>query len=220
MQVCLLTLKVVFLDNASSINEVIMIITVTSFKGGVGKTTTAVHLGAHFQKFGPTLLIDGDLNRSATGWAARGNLPFRVFDEMQGVRFARQYEHIIIDTGARPNPDELETLAGGCDLLLIPTTPDALALEALKLTVEALENMQSRHYRILLTMLPAKPCRDGEEARTMLENAGLPLLDGGISRLMAFQRAALSGVPVNVISDPRAERGWAEYERIGGQIRS
>jgi chromosome partitioning protein len=44
-----------------------MIITIASFKGGVSKTTTAVHLAAYLQKRSPTLLIDGDPNRSATG---------------------------------------------------------------------------------------------------------------------------------------------------------
>ena len=75
-----------------------MIVTVASFKGGQAKTTTAVHLAAFFQKDKPTLLIDGDPSRSATGLAKRKGLPFRVIDERQAARFARQYEHIIIDT--------------------------------------------------------------------------------------------------------------------------
>jgi chromosome partitioning protein len=67
-----------------------MIVTVASFKGGVGKTTTAVHLGCYLQKKAPTLLIDGDENRSATGWNERGGLPFKVVDELQGVRYTRE----------------------------------------------------------------------------------------------------------------------------------
>jgi chromosome partitioning protein len=63
-----------------------MIVTVASFKGGVGKTTTALHLATYFQTLAPTLLVDGDLNRSALDWASRGNLPFKVIDEKGSCR--------------------------------------------------------------------------------------------------------------------------------------
>lgn len=56
------------------------IVTVASFKGGVEKTTTALHLAAYLQSKAPALLVDGDLNRSALDWAARGSLPFKVVD--------------------------------------------------------------------------------------------------------------------------------------------
>ena len=125
-----------------------MIITVASFKGGVGKTTTAVHLAAYLQKKAPALLVDGDANRSATVWGKRGELPFKVVDERQAARYARNYEHVIIDTEARPEEDDLKALADGCDLLVIPTTPDALALDALMLTVKVLQDIGTNSYRV------------------------------------------------------------------------
>lgn len=195
-----------------------MIITVASFKGGVGKTTTAVHLAAFLQARKDTLLIDGDPNRSASGWAKRGKLPFRVIDEKQAARFSRDYENIVIDTAARPSQEDLEALAEGCDLLIIPSTPDALSLDALTLTISALQNLAPNRYRILLTMVPPKPSRDGEEARESLEEEKLPLFAASIRRIVAFQKAALQGVPVCDVNDPRAEHGWLDYVAVGEEM--
>jgi len=195
-----------------------MIITVASFKGGVGKTTTAVHLAAYMQLRASTLLIDGDPNRSSTGWTKRGELPFKVVDERQSARYAREYEYIVIDTEARPDENDLKELADGCDLLIVPTTPDALAIDALIQTVAALEKIGSERFRILLTIIPPRPSHDGEEARSLMAERGLPLFKGEIQRLVAFQKAALLGVPVHKVNDPRAEQAWRAYVDVGEEI--
>ena len=195
-----------------------MIITVASFKGGVAKTTTAIHLAAYLQNRGTTLLIDGDPNRSATGWARRGKLPFRVIDERQAARFAKDFAHVIIDTEARPTSDDLKALAEGCDLLIIPSTPDALALDALILTVDAIKSVGEGKYKVLLTIIPPKPSHDGDDAMATVRGAGLPLFKTGIKRLVAFQKAALAGVPVSQVSDPKAAEAWESYKRLGMEI--
>lgn len=195
-----------------------MIITVASFKGGVGKTTTAVHLAAYLQKKKPTLLIDGDPNRSATAYTKRGKLPFVVADERGAAKYARDYEHVVIDTEARPDEEDLRSLANGCDLLVIPTTPDAMAIDALLLTVQALEKVGAKNYRILLTVVPPRPNRDGEEARKMLAARKLSIFKGEIKRLIAFQKASLAGVPVYEVTDPRSKVAWADYAAVGKEI--
>lgn len=195
-----------------------MIITVASYKGGVGKTTTSVHLAAILQKKAPTLLVDGDPNRSASGWLRRGSLPFKVIDERLLARYARDYQNIVIDTEARPSEEDMATLVEGCDLLVLPTTPDVLALEALQLTIDNLESIGAKSYKILLTIVPPKPSRDGEEARLMLEKGGFPIFKSQISRLVAFQKAALEGVPVSDAKDMRAEKGWKEYQAVVREI--
>jgi chromosome partitioning protein len=195
-----------------------MIVTVASFKGGVGKTTTALHLAAYFQTQRATLLVDGDLNRSALDWASRGKLPFKVVDEKQAVKFARAYEHIIIDTPARPSPDELKTIAEGCDLLVLPTSPDALALGATIQMVDALHSLKT-NYKILLTLIPPHPNKMGEDARAAIANSGLPIFSTGIRRLAVFQKAALEGVSVNQVKgDSYAGIAWRCYFDVGKEI--
>ena len=195
-----------------------VILTVASFKGGVGKSTTAVHLAAYFSAKEKTVLVDGDPNRSATSWARKGQLPFEVVGEHQAALYARQCEHLIIDTKARPEPQDLKALALGCNLLILPCTPDPLALEALMLTISALKEIGSDRYRVLLTIVPPRPIPEGENARKALTDAGLPVFKAEIRRLIAFQRAALDGVTVDQVKDDRASFGWEDYRLVGKEI--
>jgi chromosome partitioning protein len=196
-----------------------MIITVASFKGGVAKTTTAVHLAAYFQQKTDTLLIDSDPNRSATGWAKRrGELPFKVVDEHVAAKFVGNYTSIVIDTPARPTQEDLEALAEGCDYVVLPSTPDTLSLDALIQTVDCLKNLNSERFKILLTIVPPFPSRDGEEARKMLEAANLPVFKSQVKRLVVFQKAALEGVPVYNVKDPKAMTAWRDYRSVGEEI--
>lgn len=196
-----------------------MIITVASFKGGVGKTTTAIHLAGYLQGQGNTLLVDGDSNRSAVQWAASDQLPFTVADEMEAPKLLMggQYAHVVIDTAARPSADELASLQKGCDLLILPCSPDALSMGALFQMIPQLAGSKGA-YKVLLTLIPPRPSTIGTEARDALEKQGIPLFQAQIRRLAAFQKAALEGRIVNAISDRYSGIAWNCYTSLGKEI--
>jgi chromosome partitioning protein len=197
-----------------------MIVTIASNKGGVGKSTTAIHIAAFLQKLAPTLLVDNDPNRSSTGWATRGEngLPFRVVDVNQSLKVGRDFEHVVFDTKARPDREEMKTLAEGCDLMIVPTTPDAMSIEALMGTVDMLRSINGVKFKILITIIPPHPERDGEEARAMLEENGYPLFASGIREAKAFKQAALAGKIVSEVKSPRAAACWDDYAKVGAEL--
>jgi chromosome partitioning protein len=199
-----------------------MILTVTSYKGGVGKTTTAVHLAAYFSRLAPTVLVDGDAIRSASKWSQRGNdagLPFKVVSHAQMARHIRDYQHIIIDTEGNPSDDDFRELAESCDLMIVPAVPESVATDGLHHTLAKLREFRSNRYRVLLTMVPPKPRTEGELLRAELVKAELPVFATEIPRLAAFEKAAAEGVPVYAVKDDRnAARAWAAYEAAGQEV--
>ncbi|MHC5762977.1 ParA family protein [Nostoc sp.] len=195
-----------------------MIITIVGFKGGIGKTSTAVHLACYLQQKDKTLLVDGDPNRSASSWAGRGKLPCDLCDEESAASLAGKYKHIVIDTKARPEVEDLEALVSSCDLMVLPTTPDALALDALMLMVKAIP--KNANYKILLNIIPPKPSKSGDEAMEFLKDEKLPVFNTMIRRYSAYQRASLRGVPVYESGDAKARIAWADYQKLGAEVMS
>ena len=199
-----------------------MIITVTSYKGGVGKTTTAIHLAAYLQTLAPTLLVDGDAIRSATKWSQRSEgkgLPFKVISHAQMVNHIRDYTHIIIDTEGNPTDDDFKDLANNCDLLVIPAVPESVANDGLTHTLAKLQALKHTRHRVLMTMVPPKPRTDGQQLRAMLVEQAVPVFEAEIPRLAAFEKASSEGIPVYGVKDDRnAGRAWEAYLAAGKEV--
>jgi chromosome partitioning protein len=193
------------------------IITITQFKGGVGKTTSAVCLSSLLSDLGNTLLIDSDLNRSASIWARKGLLPFTVCDDREAPKLLSKgkYEYIVIDTAARPASDEIESLAKGCDLMLLPTSPEPLAIAALIQITRALP--EGTNYQCLLNMVPPKPQKDGEEALAALQRNGLPTLNRMIRRYKAYIKASDQGVSVGKVAG--GGLAWSDWKAVWEELK-
>lgn len=190
------------------------LITVTSYKGGVTKSTTAIHLATYLSTQGKVLLIDGDPNRTAIAWSERGELPFDVVDERKAMKIIANYDYAVIDTPARPDSSDLKELADGCDLLILPTLPDVVSLEPMMQTAT---DLGEANYRTLIAIVPPKPNRDGETMRSELKEAGVPVFSTMIRRSIGFSKAALAGRPVRDLTGGD-RMGWLDYENLGKEV--
>ena len=198
-----------------------MIITLASYKGGAGKTTSAVHLAAYLQRKAPTLLLDGDRTRNAMNWSQRGEgFPFRVAPVDHAARLARDFEHIVIDTGQRPDPADLKEAVDACDLLIIPATPSPLDTDGLIQTIRALKQIGTSRFSVLMTKVPPPPERDAVLLRELLQSEGVAVFKSEIPRLKAFEKAAGAGEIVNQTSDRNAGRAWDSYAAVGKELKS
>jgi chromosome partitioning protein len=197
------------------------VISLVSTKGGVGKTVSAVHLAAYFSGFGPTLLVDGDATRSSTLWAKPGKLPFKVIPERAlSMELSKtRYQFLFLDTEANPTDTDLAELAQGSTLAIIPTGPDALGLHSVLQTADKLKRFAPKTpFKALITIVPPRPNRDGEEAAAFLDEQRIPRFRGSIRRLAAFQRAVMRGTTVANLD--RTNLGWQDYITVGNEIQS
>ncbi len=192
------------------------IITVTGNKGGVAKTTTAIHLAAFLAFSNNTLLIDADPNRTALKWAGRGNLPFKVVSQRESIKYIAGSEFIIIDTPARPTSEDLAEIASGCNLLILPSAPDVLGLEALLETAAAFGT--GVNFKALLTIVPPHPNKQGEIMLNQLKIQGVPVFETVIGRTTAFQTAALHGFTVGQVKTASAASAAASYVNLGKEV--
>ena len=160
---------------------------------------------------GNTLAIDSDPNKSLTLWARKAQLPFKVCSDNEAPKLlmSGQFKHTVIDTPARPLIDELEAIAKGADLLILPSSPDPLAMSALIQIATSLP--AETDYLCLITLSPPSPQKDGAEAVAALKRHGLPVISRPIRRYKEYIKAAHEGRTVRGVA-------WHDWEAVWEEI--
>jgi chromosome partitioning protein len=191
-----------------------MRILIASLKGGVGKTTTAIHLAGVLSEHAKTLLVDADPAMGALEWAARGNgLGFEVV--LPNDAKPKRFEHVVVDTRAQPKAKTLDEFMRKADLLIVPCSPSALALETLPRLQEELKGLP---IKALLTIAPPPPSRDAERAVKRLEWLGLARFQTIMRRYAALEKAAITGCLVRDARDPKAQNAWADAQALASEV--
>lgn len=196
-----------------------MIITVTSHKGGVGKTVTAIHIAGHLAEMhgpGSTALVDLDPNGSALTWAGDGHLPFRVLDDDDRVE---SEEFVVYDSQGRLRDEDLEVVAEGSDLMVLATTARQSSVDALLLLQEDIEELDlGTKYKVLLTMVPWWNPRRSKSLQQELRELRIPVFDSSIPFREAVEDAWDAGVLVKDVRRRNAREVWEAYGKVSVEV--
>jgi len=124
-----------------------MIIVVANSKGGVGKSTIAVHLAAWLHELGhQVMLADCDTQHSSSDWlheavpelkTIRLSSPDQILDELPSL--GRTFDFVIAD-GPGSNTETSRTLLLCADLAIVPCKASMLEIRALKQATLALHH--------------------------------------------------------------------------------
>lgn len=208
-----------------------MIYAINYLKGGVGKTTTAVHLATHFAQSGPTLLIDGDPQESAAAWAAWraeavvGKSPVTmclrgkaVFD--QGKEAAQQYQNTVVDAGGRDGAGLRNALLVA-DKVIVPMGSSGLDAAVLNEYLGVVDEARSFNRRLDLRVVVFRldPRSKDAEIREFLADHGVQAFKQTIRERSAFRKATNDGLTVEEYK-PRDAAATYEMGKLYEEIRA
>ena len=192
-----------------------MIVALLNQKGGVGKTTLALHLAGEWARHGQRVtVIDADPQGSALDWSqqrARECLP-RLFGVIglardtlhrEAPELARDADHIVIDGPPRV-AGLMRSALLAADLVLIPVQPSPFdgwaSAEMLSLLGEARVYRPELAARFVLNRCGARTVIARETAESLADHDP-PVLASTIGQRVAFADTARSGRLVSEIDD-------------------
>jgi chromosome partitioning protein len=182
------------------------VLTITSRKGGCGKTLLAMILSASLAEDGADVaLLDADPNGSVHRWATETYSGPQIYPHAEAdaerladllPALASRHKVLIIDTAGFGNQAATVAVAGA-DAVLVPATPGEGDVVEAQRTVAYVDGLGRSTRRLIPVRVVANRIRRAttlsRHILTELDGLKLPRLDTVISEAVAFGEIGFSG---------------------------
>jgi chromosome partitioning protein len=208
------------------------VLTITSRKGGCGKTMIAIAIAGTLVERGTEVaLLDADPNATAHRWATQTHEGKRIAAraEADAERLAEllpaladQYATLIVDTAGFGNQAAAVAIAAA-DLVLVPVTPGEGDLVEAQRTVSYVNGLSRSTRRPITVRVVANRIRRGttlsRHVLTELETLELPRLQTAMSEAVAYGEISFSGtLPKDGTAAEEIAALLAELQAAGGLL--
>lgn len=195
------------------------IIVITNQKGGCGKTTVTMNLAAYFAiNDSKVLVVDGDPQNSAMGWAdgADDEKPFpATMCSLAGTtkphieikKFVNDYDYIFIDCPPSISSNFTDSVLLVADLVIvtiIPSPLDIKATPAIEHLIDKVKSINDSLQAYLLVNMCQPNISIGKDAIEALDDFETPKLKTKLHLRTAYRHAALNGSSVLNSKDEKA----------------
>lgn len=206
------------------------VLTITSRKGGVGKTVlSAIIAGSLADQGIDVALLDTDPNGGVYRWATetRQGGAIRAYAEADAEKLAdllptlaAQHAALVVDTAGFGNQAAAVAIAGA-DFVLVPVTPGEGDLVEAQRTVAFVGGLSRSTRREIPVKVVANRIRRGtsisRHVLTELDTLGLPHMKATLSEAVAYAEVGFTGViPTDGTAAKEAAELLAELSAVGG----
>lgn len=200
-----------------------MILSITSLKGGVGKSTIAQNLAVCFAHSGyKVCIVDADANQSSIRWSGlrkEGSPAVPVFGLPDGNSLSanikplnNDYDIVIID-GTPSLSKVTSKIILLADLLIIPIQPSGLDMWASEQFLERYHDANEQKERSIpayFLLNRFKPNTNfGKEVKEVILETGIPILNQTLKDRVAYVEAVVQGLGVFEYKDEKAASEFA-----------